>query len=190
MLNGTVEPLVTMTSSTNRFLSMTKTNGGSNIHLNNDGSSKKSTVKTSSTGMMPSSMNSSSINADNRIKFIDMLICGSCQQDFQLSDILNFIEHKATCGNKENKRKSPYFVSQQRHREGDDDDYDEGEYGGEEDDDDDNDEHRIHPSNRQHLSSQKRSQVSKVPTNSNANISQNSSTISTLFLLIQIAFFF
>jgi len=130
MLNGTVEPLLTMTSSTNRLMSMTKTNGDSNTN-NNDTSSKRSTMKTSSLGMvssMNSNNNNSSINNDNRIKFIDMLVCGSCQQDFQLSDIVKFIEHKAICGNKENKRKIPYFLSQRRQREGDDDD---------EDDDDD-----------------------------------------------------
>jgi hypothetical protein len=76
------------------------------------------------------------MNNDNRIKFIDMLVCGSCQQDFQLSDIVKFIEHKAVCGNKENKRKIPYFLSQRRQREGDnDDDYDD-------DEDDENDDNK------------------------------------------------
>lgn len=190
MLNGTVEPLLPMTSGTNRFVSLTKTNGDSNTNTNNDGSSKKSTLKTSSTGLMFSSvnsnnMNSSSINTDNRIKFIDMLICGSCQQDFQLSDILKFIEHKATCGNKENKRKIPYFVSQRRQHEGDDEDDDDNDEEYDEDEDDEHqhndntnnaneNEHHTHQSNRQHLSSQKRSQLSKVSANSHANIPQNS----------------
>ncbi|CAF0744197.1 unnamed protein product, partial [Didymodactylos carnosus] len=39
---------------------------------------------------------------DNRLKFVDILVCGSCQQDFQLSDIVQFIQHKMRCGNKEN----------------------------------------------------------------------------------------
>jgi hypothetical protein len=186
MLNGTVEPMLTMTSSTNRLISMVKTNGDSNTN-NNDTSSKRSTMKTSSLGMM-SSMNSnnnnnndSSINNDNRIKFIDMLVCGSCQQDFQLSDILKFIEHKAICGNKENKRKIPYFLSQRRQREGDDDDY-----GDDDDDDDDEDksqqsgnssgnenEHNIHHSHRQQLS-QKQSTFPKVLVDASANTLHNS----------------
>jgi hypothetical protein len=185
MLNGTVEPMLTMTSSTNRLISMVKTNGDSNTN-NNDTSSKRSTMKTSSLGMM-SSMNSnnnnnndSSINNDNRIKFIDMLVCGSCQQDFQLSDILKFIEHKAICGNKENKRKIPYFLSQRRQREGDDDDY------GDDDDDEDEDksqqsgnssgnenEHNIHHSHRQQLS-QKQSTFPKVLVDASANTLHNS----------------
>jgi hypothetical protein len=178
MLNGTVEPLLTMTSSTNRLMSMTKTNGDSNTN-NSDTSSKRSTMKTASPGMM-SSMNTNnnpSINNDNRIKFIDMLVCGSCQQDFQLSDIVKFIEHKAICGNKENKRKIPYFLSQRRQREGDEDDDD--------DDDDDADEdksqqsgnssgneneHHIH---RQQLP-QKQSKFSKVLVDASANTLRNS----------------
>ena len=177
MLNGTVEPLLTMTSSTNRLISMTKTNGDSNTN-NNETSSKRSSMKTSSLGLVSSmnSNNNSSINNDNRIKFVDMLVCGSCQQDFQLSDIVKFIEHKAVCGNKENKRKIPYFLSQRRQREGDDDDDD-----ADDDDDDDEDksqqsgnssgnenEHNIHHSHRQQLS-QKKSTFPKVLVDASAN---------------------
>ncbi|KAI0978373.1 hypothetical protein GJ496_008958 [Pomphorhynchus laevis] len=39
---------------------------------------------------------------DNRIRFEDILVCGCCQMDFKLCDIVSFIKHKATCGNKEN----------------------------------------------------------------------------------------
>ena len=122
MLNGPVEPLLSMTSSTNRFISMMMTESNTS-----EMSSKRSKLK-------KSSLNSTNptLNSDNRIKFVDMLVCGSCQQDFQLSDIVKFIEHKATCGNKENKQKIPYFLPQQRTQEGDQDD--------DEDDDDDNDE--------------------------------------------------
>jgi hypothetical protein len=139
MLNGTVEPLLTMTSSNNRLMSIMMTNGDSNSNNNNETSSKRSAMKASSLLEMMSSTNSnnnSSMNNDNRIKFVDMLVCGSCQQDFQLSDIVKFIEHKAKCGNKENKQKIPYHFPQhrrRRRREGEnDDDYDE-------DDDDDDD---------------------------------------------------
>jgi hypothetical protein len=173
MLNGTAEPLLTMTSSTNRLMSMMMPNGDSNTN-NNETLSKRSAMKTSSLGLI-SSMNNN--NNDNRIKFIDMLVCGSCQQDFQLSDIVKFIEHKAICGNKENKRKIPYFLSQPRQREGDNDDDDD-----EDDDDDDyNDdedksqqtgnlnrrenENNIH---RQQLS-QKQSTFSKVLVDASAN---------------------
>jgi hypothetical protein len=176
MLNGTVEPLRIMTSSTNRLISMMKTNGENDTN-NNDTSSKRSVIKSSSLGMMTSvnsNNNNSSINNDNRIKFVDMLVCGSCQQDFQLSDIVKFIEHKAICGNKENKRKIPYFLSQQRQREGDNDDDDD-------EDDEDNDEdksqqsgnssgneHNIHHSHRQQLS-QKQSTFPKVLVDASAN---------------------
>jgi hypothetical protein len=138
MLNGTVEPLLTMNSSSNRLTSIVMTNGDSNSNNNNNNetSAKRSAMKASSLLDMMSSTNSnnnSSTNNDNRIKFVDMLVCGSCQQDFQLSDIVKFIEHKAKCGNKENKQKIPYhFPKRRRRREGDnDDDYDE------DDDDDD-----------------------------------------------------
>jgi len=177
MLNGTVEPLRIMTSSTNRLISMMKTNGENDTN-NNDTSSKRSVIKSSSLGMVTSvnsnNNNNSSINNDNRIKFVDMLVCGSCQQDFQLSDIVKFIEHKAICGNKENKRKIPYFLSQQRQREGDNDDDDD-------EDDEDNDEdksqqsgnssgneHNIHHSHRQQLS-QKQSTFPKVLVDASAN---------------------
>ncbi|CAF0808247.1 unnamed protein product [Adineta steineri] len=118
------------------------TNGDSNIN-NNKTSSKRSTVKATSLLDIMSSTNSnnhSSIDTDNRIKFIDMLVCGSCQQDFQLSDIVKFIEHKAICGNKENKQKIPYHFPRRRRRRGggedDNDDYDDDD---EDDDDDDED---------------------------------------------------
>jgi hypothetical protein len=183
MLNGTVEPLRIMTSSTNRLISMMKTNGENDTN-NNDTSSKRSVIKSSSLGMMTSvnsNNNNSSINNDNRIKFVDMLVCGSCQQDFQLSDIVKFIEHKAICGNKENKRKIPYFLSQQRQREGDNDDDDD-------EDDEDNDEdksqqsgnssgneHNIHHSHRQQLS-QKQSTFPKVLVDASANTLNSTST--------------
>ncbi len=183
MLNGTVEPLRIMTSSTNRLISMMKTNGENDTN-NNDTSSKRSAIKSSSLGMVTSvnsNNNNSSINNDNRIKFVDMLVCGSCQQDFQLSDIVKFIEHKAICGNKENKRKIPYFLSQQRQREGDNDDDDD-----EDDDNDDEDksqqsgnssgnEHNIHHSHRQQLS-QKQSTFPKVLVDASANTLNSTST--------------
>jgi hypothetical protein len=182
MLNGTVEPLLTMTSSPNRLMSIAKTNGDSNS-TNNDTSSKRSTMKASSLGTV-SSMNS---NNDNRIKFIDMLICGSCQQDFQLSDILKFIEHKAICGNKENKRKIPYFLSQRRRRrEGDDEDYDEEEEDDDEEEEEEEDksqqdgnssgnenERNMHQSHRQQ-SSQKQLQSPKALAHTSGNTLRNS----------------
>ncbi|UJR23612.1 hypothetical protein I4U23_026599 [Adineta vaga] len=185
MLNGTVEPLLTMTSSSNRLLSMMKTNGGNDTNTN-DRSSKRSTMKSSSslsTAEMMLSMNSTNTNSssqitDNRIKFIDMLVCGSCQQDFQLSDIVKFIEHKAVCGNKENKRQIPYFVSQQRQREGDNDEDDDEGDGDEEDSEKkiqlcgNEPEHAIHRIHRQQTS-QKQSNLSKVLADTNANTSNN-----------------
>lgn len=135
MLNGTVEPLLSMNSNTNRLMSIMMNNGESNS--NNEISSKRSTMKITSLPDMissPNSNNNSSMNNDNRIKFIDMLVCGSCQQDFQLSDILKFIEHKGKCGNKENKHKIPYHFPQRRHRRkgdmGDDDDDEESQQSG------------------------------------------------------------
>ena len=109
-----------------------------------------------------------------------MLVCGSCQQDFQLSDIVKFIEHKAKCGNKENKRKIPYFLSHRRPREGDNDD---------EDDDDDEDEESHHEDNTsgsetenqihfhapQRNSSQKQSELSKTLVDASANTSNSTS---------------
>jgi hypothetical protein len=139
MLNGTVEPLLTMTSSTNRFMPMIMSNNERNIHSNGT-SSKRSSMKASSRRANASTnSNHSTVNNDNRIKFIDMLVCGSCQQDFQLSDIVKFIEHKAICGNKENKMKMPYFQSQRRARQDDDDDYDDDDDGDDDDDNDNND---------------------------------------------------
>lgn len=133
MLNGIVEPLLTMTSNTNRLMSIMMTNGESNS--NNETSSKRSSRKTTFSpdviASPNSNNNSSSTNNDNRIKFIDMLICGSCQQDFQLSDILKFIEHKGQCGNKENKHKIPYHFPQRRHRrQGNMDEDDESQQSG------------------------------------------------------------
>jgi len=135
MLNGTVEPLLAINSSNNRLMSIIMTNGDSNSY-NTKTSSKRSAMKSSSLLDMMSSTNTnnhSSIDNDNRIKFIDMLVCGSCQQDFQLSDIVKFIEHKAICGNKENKQKIPYHFPQRRRRREDDNDDDN------DDDDDDDD---------------------------------------------------
>ena len=168
MLNGTVEPLLTMTSSESNIQS-------------NQSASKRSKMKASSLGANASMTSQhSTINNDNRIKFIDMLVCGSCQQDFQLSDIVKFIEHKAKCGNKENKRKIPYFLSQRRPREGDNDD---------EDDDDDEDEESHHEDNtsgsetenqthfpaHQRNSSQKQSELSKTLVDASANTSNSTS---------------
>ncbi|UJR25299.1 hypothetical protein I4U23_006651 [Adineta vaga] len=124
--------------------------------------------------------NHSSTDTDNRIKFIDMLVCGSCQQDFQLSDIVKFIEHKAICGNKENKQKIPYHYSR-RHRRRGEDDYDE-DY----DEDDDEDDHKSHQSSHssesenenniprhhhhhQQRSSQKQTNFPKVLVDASAN---------------------
>lgn len=182
MLNGTVEPLLNMTSSANRLVSIIKTNGDSNTNTN-DISSKRTGMKTPTQGIISpmNSNNNSSMNNDNRIKFIDMLVCGSCQQDFQLSDIVKFIEHKGICGNKENKRKIPYFLSQRRQGEGDDGDDDDDEN----EDDDDNDgqdksqqsgnenEHNIRHSHRQQ-SSQKQSNFPKVLVDASANTLHNS----------------
>ena len=121
------------------------------------------------------------MDVDNRIKFIDMLVCGSCQQDFQLSDIIKFIEHKAVCGNKENKQKIPYhYPRRHRRREDDnDDEYDE--------DEDENE--RSHPSGHssesesennnyphQHhhqRASQKQTKLSKVLVDASANTLNN-----------------
>jgi hypothetical protein len=131
-----------------------------------------------STNSSNNNNNGSTMNNDNRIKFIDMLVCGSCQQDFQLSDILKFIEHKGKCGNKENKHKIPYHYPQRRRRRkggNDGDDYDE-------DDDDDDDksqqsgnssesENEINPhhhSDRQRLS-QKQTTRQKALIDANAN---------------------
>ncbi|CAF0948188.1 unnamed protein product [Didymodactylos carnosus] len=62
---------------------------------------------------------------DNRLKFVDILVCGLCQQDFQLSDIVQFIQHKMRCGNKEN---IPYFMQcHQNHQSDEDNDVDEQE---------------------------------------------------------------
>ena len=173
MLNGTVEPLLTMSSENNRLMSITMTNGESNS--NNETSSKRSAAKaTALLNMIPStnSNNNSSMNSDNRIKFIDMLVCGSCQQDFQLSDILKFIEHKGQCGNKENKHRIPYHFPQRRHRrKGDNgDDYDD------DDDDDDksqqsgNSSESENESNRQRLS-QNQTEFPKVLVDAGANTS-------------------
>lgn len=119
-----------------------------------------------------------------------MLVCGSCQQDFQLSDIIKFIEHKAICGNKENKRKIPYFLSERRQRKGDNDD-DDDDY---DDDDDDNDgddedksqlstnssgnenEHNIQHSHYQSLS-KRQSTLSKVLADAGANTLNSPSKI-------------
>jgi hypothetical protein len=174
MLNGTVEPLLTMNSSNNRLMSIMMTNGDSNS--NNETLSKRSSTKGTSLLDVMSS-NNSSMNNDNRIKFIDMLVCGSCQQDFQLSDILKFIEHKGKCGNKENKHKIPYHYTQRRHRrKGDNgDDYDD-----DDDDDDDksqqsgnsseseNENNSHHQSDRQRLS-QKQTTCPKVLVDASAN---------------------
>lgn len=190
MLNGTVEPLLTMTSSTNRLMSMTKANGDSNTN-NSDTSSKRSAMKTASPRMM-SSMNSNtnlSLNNDNRIKFVDMLVCGSCQQDFQLSDIVKFIEHKAICGNKENKRKIPYFLSQRRREDGENDDEDE------EDDDDEEksqqsgnssgNEHEQHIHHSQQVS-RKQSNFSKVLVDTSANTPRNPGRLKTFSFITSI----
>lgn len=198
MLNSAVEPLLTMTSSMNQLMSIMKTNGDSNTN-NNDTSSKRSTMKTSSSspGTM-SSMNSTnpnintSINNDNRIKFVDMLVCGSCQQDFQLSDIVKFIEHKAICGNKENKRKIPYFLSQRRQREGDNDDDDDDDYDEDEEDrsqqggnlSGNENEHNIHHSHRQQqLSHKQSSNFPKVLVDASANtLNSKSRFLKNLYL--------
>ncbi|CAM4755851.1 unnamed protein product [Rotaria magnacalcarata] len=169
---------------------MMKTNGSSSTN-NNDISSKRLTMKTSSSssssiGILSSmnSNNNSSINNDNRIKFVDMLVCGSCQQDFQLSDIIKFIEHKAICGNKENKRKIPYFLSQRRQRKGDnddeDDDYDDDDDEDNEIDDEDKtqlstnssgneNEHDTHHSHHHQVVLKKQSTSSKVLVDAGAN---------------------
>jgi hypothetical protein len=194
MLNGTVEPLLTMNSSNNRLMSIMMTNGDSNS--NNEILSKRSSTKGTSLLDVMSS-NNSSMNNDNRIKFIDMLVCGSCQQDFQLSDILKFIEHKGKCGNKENKHKIPYHYTQRRHRrKGDNgDDYDD------DDDDDDksqqsgnsseseNENNPHHQSDRQRLS-QKQTTCPKVLVDASANTLNGTGKYYIPFRFINIFFFF
>ena len=144
MLNGIVEPLLTVNSSSNRLISLMMTKGDSNSN-SNEVLSRKSTMKTPSSSEQmtsTSSNNNSSLNSDNRIKFVDMLICGSCQQDFQLSDILNFIEHKTKCGNKENRQNIPYHFPQRRRRRrrgGRDGDHDDAEEEDDDDEDEDDD---------------------------------------------------
>lgn len=168
MLNGTVEPLLTMTSSESNIQS-------------NQSASKRSKMKASSLGANASMTSQhSTINNDNRIKFIDMLVCGSCQQDFQLSDIVKFIEHKAKCGNKENKRKIPYFLSHRRPREGDNDDEDDDDDEDEESHHEDNTsgsetENQIHLPAHQRNSSQKQSELSKTLIDASANTSNSTS---------------
>lgn len=160
-------------------------NGDSNSN-NYEQSSKRSTMKTSSLLNMVSSTNSnidSSVVNDNRIKFIDMLVCGSCQQDFQLSDILKFIEHKAKCGNKENKQRIPYHFPQRNRRRRMDYNDDDDDDGGEDNDDEDDQnsrhsgnssesdhEHNIHHDQSDHQrASQKRKKSSKVLVDANTN---------------------
>ncbi|CAF4658402.1 unnamed protein product [Rotaria sp. Silwood1] len=179
-------------------MSIMMTNGNSNSN-NNERSSKRSTTKASSLLDMMSSTNSnnnSSINNDNRIKFIDMLVCGSCQQDFQLSDILKFIEHKAKCGNKENKQKIPYHFPQRRRRrrrrrEGyNDDGYDNDDDDGDDDDDyDDDDDDKIQQSdnssesdnenNIQHLQSNRQQLSQKQTTFPKVLVDASANTLNT-----------
>jgi TATA-binding protein-associated factor Taf7 len=167
MLNGSVEPLLAMISSSNRLTSHNDSNTNSN-----GSSSRRSAMKGSALARL-SALNTShsTVNNDNRIKFVDMLVCGSCQQDFQLSDIVKFIEHKASCGNKENRRKIPYFLSQRPAREGDNDD--------EDDEDDDEEGKSQHGDNcsgsetenhfhSRHLN-EKQSSLSKVLVDASAN---------------------
>ncbi|CAF1659107.1 unnamed protein product, partial [Adineta ricciae] len=185
MLSSIVEPLLPMNSSTNKLMSLMVTNGDSNSNSSKT-SSKRSTMKNSSlSDMTPSTNhnnNHSPMDNDNRIKFIDMLVCGSCQQDFQLSDIIKFIEHKAVCGNKENKQKIPYHYPRRHRRRGEDDNDDEY------DEDEDEDE-KSHPSghsseseseNNNHSyrhhhqrASQKQTKFSKVLVDASANTLNN-----------------
>lgn len=181
MLNNLVEPLLTMANNSNRLIAMSLTTHESNNH-HNDGTTKRSSGKTSSS-VANASMNSTTmtISNDNRIKFVDMLVCGSCQQDFQLSDIIKFIEHKATCGNKENKQNIPYFLSQQRSREGEN--YDE------EDEDDDNKHQHVgnshgnenHPylnlCGQQRSASNRQASIAKALVDASANTSNSTSTL-------------
>ena len=198
MLNGTVEPLLALNNSNNRLMSIIMINGGDSNSYNTKTSSKRSAMKSSSLQDVMSSTNSnnhSSIDNENRIKFIDMLVCGSCQQDFQLSDIVKFIEHKAVCGNKENKQKIPYHFPQRRRRREDDNDDDC------DDDDDDDDKshqsgnssesengnnilHHSHQSGRQRLS-QKQTTFPKVLVDASANTLKNTGKypISSTFIL-------
>lgn len=140
----------------------------------------------------PANQNSNtSINNDNRIKFIDMLVCGSCQQDFQLSDIVKFIEHKAKCGNKENKQNIPYHFPQRRarrQREEGDQDANDNDEEDEEDEEDDERSQSGHPASgndfEQHLrhpqASQKHESPSKVLTDTSGSTLNNSGTSNTL----------
>lgn len=171
MLNGIVEPLLTMNSSTNRLMSIMMNNGenNSNNEISSKRSSRKTTFSPDTIASPNSNNNNSSTNNDNRIKFIDMLVCGSCQQDFQLSDILKFIEHKGQCGNKENKHKIPYHFPQRRHRRkgnmggggGDDDDDESQQSGNSSESDSEN-------NPRQPLS-HKQTTSAKVPVDASAN---------------------
>ena len=191
MLNGTVEPLLTlMNSSNHRLMLRMMTNGDSNETIK-ETPSKRTTMKASSLLdlVAPANQNSNtSINNDNRIKFIDMLVCGSCQQDFQLSDIVKFIEHKAKCGNKENKQNIPYHFPQRRARrqreEGDQDANDNDEEDEEDDEDDERSQSGL-PSRgndfEQHLrqpqGSQKHESPSKVLMDTTLNNSGTSNTL-------------
>ena len=191
MLNGTVEPLLTMLNSSNhRSMSRMMNNGDSNETIK-ETPAKRTAMKASSLLdlVSPANHNSNtSNNNDNRIKFIDMLVCGSCQQDFQLSDIVKFIEHKAKCGNKENKQNIPYHFPQRharRQREEGDHDNDEEE---EEDDEDDDERSRPgHPSTdrefEQHTR-QKQESPSKVLMDTSGNALNNSGTLTTLVNII------
>ena len=188
MLNGTVEPLLNRSSSGNhRSMSRIMANGDSNSNVNETSASSSTFSSTSSSSKRPTMKNTTlvdvesstnipthtnnSMNNDNRIKFIDMLVCGSCQQDFQLSDIVKFIEHKAKCGNKENKPNIPYHYPQrgQRQGEGDDDDEEEGDDEEAEDDD-----HDIESQTRQQKSLEEQTNSSKILVDNNRNASNNS----------------
>lgn len=187
MLNGTVEPLLVMNGSNSRFTSRTMTNADNHNNINDASSPKRSTMKaaTSLCDTTPSieTNSSSSLNNDNRIKFTDMLVCGSCQQDFQLSDIVKFIEHKSKCGNKENKQQIPYHFPQRRKRIRDgnqlvDDDeedyYDEEDedlegFNGDESNESDHDSAARQAGNHVQLANSKNNGPSKVSSNRVAN---------------------
>ena len=137
--------------------------------------SKRTTAKSTTLADVESSTNipnnsNNSLNNDNRIKFIDMLVCGSCQQDFQLSDIVKFIEHKAKCGNKENKPNIPYHYPQRRRRQGEGDD-DEEEGDDEEDEDDD---HEFESQHRQQKAPEEKSNPAKILADTNGHRLNNS----------------
>ena len=87
MLNGTVEPLLTMNSTNNRLMSLMITNGDSNSNNNNNNNetlSKRSVTKASSLLDTMSSINSNNNHSHDELnKSIELL-------QSQIAKLLNF----------------------------------------------------------------------------------------------------